>query len=186
MYNATFAPLAPVMHTSNNATQRIHEPKFQFSCSICHHCCQLSCFILPDDVIKWKHFPSYWPFVWGIHRWPVNSPHKGQWRGALVFSLISSWTNGWVNNRDAGDVRHHRAHYDVTVSIINARSFFPVHYLIMAPCLCHVYITSQKFSTHPNVYRKCKVRFVVYSSVFTDNNSYLCVTMMPGTAPVID
>ena len=31
-----------------------------------------------DDVIKWKHFPRYWPFVRGIHRWPVNSPHKGQ------------------------------------------------------------------------------------------------------------
>ena len=43
---------------------------------------------LHDDVIKWKHFPCYWPFVRGIHRWPVNSPHKGQWRGALMFSLI--------------------------------------------------------------------------------------------------
>ena len=31
-----------------------------------------------DDVIKWKHFPRYWPFVGGIHRSPVNSPHKGQ------------------------------------------------------------------------------------------------------------
>ena len=31
-----------------------------------------------DDVIKWKHFPCYWPFVQGIHRSPVNSPHKGQ------------------------------------------------------------------------------------------------------------
>ena len=41
-----------------------------------------------DDVIKWKHIPRYWPFVWRIHRWPVNSPHKGQWRGALIFSLI--------------------------------------------------------------------------------------------------
>ena len=40
-----------------------------------------------DDVIKWKHFPCYWPFVPGIHRWSVNSPHKGQWHGALVFSL---------------------------------------------------------------------------------------------------
>ena len=38
-----------------------------------------------DDVIKWKHFLRYWPFVWGIHRSPVNSPHKGQWRGALMF-----------------------------------------------------------------------------------------------------
>ena len=41
-----------------------------------------------DDVIIWKHFPRYWPFVRGIHRQPVNSPHKGQWRGALMFSLI--------------------------------------------------------------------------------------------------
>ena len=41
-----------------------------------------------DGVTKWKHFPRYWPFVWGIHRTPVNSPHKGQWHGALVFSLI--------------------------------------------------------------------------------------------------
>ena len=41
-----------------------------------------------DDVIKWKHFPRYWPFLRWIHRSPVNSQHKGQWRGALMFSLI--------------------------------------------------------------------------------------------------
>ena len=41
-----------------------------------------------DDVIKWKHFQRYWPFVRGIHRSPVNSPHKGQWRGVLMFVLI--------------------------------------------------------------------------------------------------
>ena len=54
-----------------------------------------------DDGIKWKHFLCYWPFVWGIHRSPVNSPHKGQWRGTLMFSLICAWTKGWVNNREA-------------------------------------------------------------------------------------
>ena len=66
-----------------------------------------------DDVIKWKHFPRYWPF----HRSPVNSPHKGLWRGALMFSLTFAWIYGWVNNREAGDLRCHRAraHYDVTV-----------------------------------------------------------------------
>ena len=68
-----------------------------------------------DDVIKWKHFPCYWPFVRGIHRSPVNSPHKGQWRGALMFSLIYARINGWVNNREAGDLRHHRTHHDVIV-----------------------------------------------------------------------
>ena len=51
----------------------------------------------------------------GIHRSPVNSPHTDQWRGALMFSLICAWTGSWVNNQDAGDLRRHRAHYDVTV-----------------------------------------------------------------------
>ena len=68
-----------------------------------------------DNVIKWKHFPGYWPFVRGIHRSPAHSPHKGQWRGALIFSLICVWINDWVNNREAGDLRRYRAHYDVTV-----------------------------------------------------------------------
>ena len=68
-----------------------------------------------DDVIKWKHFPRHWPFVRGIHRSPLNSPHKGQWRGALMFSLICPWIIGWVNNRETGDFRRHCAHYDVTV-----------------------------------------------------------------------
>ena len=70
-----------------------------------------------DDVIKWKQFPRYWLFVRGIHRSPVNSSHKGQWRGALMFSLICVWINGWVNNRGAGDLRRYRAHYDVTVML---------------------------------------------------------------------
>ena len=48
-----------------------------------------------DDVIKWKRFPRNWSFVRGIHRSPVNSPHKGQWRGALMFSLICVWINDW-------------------------------------------------------------------------------------------
>ena len=50
--------------------------------------------------------------------WPVNSPHKGQWRRALMFSKICAWINGWVNNRDAGDLRRHRARYDVIVMIL--------------------------------------------------------------------
>ena len=70
-----------------------------------------------DDVIKGKHSPRYWHFVWGIHRSPVNSPHKGQWRGALMFSLICAWINSWVNNREAGDLRRHRSHYDVIVML---------------------------------------------------------------------
>ena len=51
----------------------------------------------------------------GIHRSPVNSSHKGQWHKPLVFSLICACTNSWANDRDAGDLRYHRAHHDVTV-----------------------------------------------------------------------
>ena len=72
-------------------------------------------FTIHDDVIKWRHFPRYWPFVQGIHRPPVNSPHKGQWRGCLVFPLICSWIHGCANIREAGDSRRHHDHYDVTV-----------------------------------------------------------------------
>ena len=68
-----------------------------------------------DDVIKRKHFPRYWPFVRWIHRPPVNSPHKGQWRGAFMFSMICAWINGWVYNGEDCDLRRHRAHYVVTV-----------------------------------------------------------------------
>ena len=68
-----------------------------------------------DDVIK--HFPRYWHFVRGIHRSPVNSPHKCQWRGALMFSLIWASTNGWANNGDVGNFGRHRTHYGVTVIV---------------------------------------------------------------------
>ena len=45
----------------------------------------------------------------------IPPPHKGQWRGASMFSLMCIWINGWENNRDAGDFRRYRAHYDVIV-----------------------------------------------------------------------
>ena len=64
---------------------------------------------------QWKHCQPYWPFVRWITRSPVNSPHKGQWRGALMFLWTAPWINGWVNNREAGDLRCYRAHFDVIV-----------------------------------------------------------------------
>ena len=72
-----------------------------------------------DDVIKWKYFTRHWPFVMGIHRSPVNSLHKGQWRRVLMFSLICAWVNGLLNNHEAGDLRRHRADCDVTVMTRN-------------------------------------------------------------------
>ena len=87
-----------------------------------------------DDVIKWKHFPRYWSFVRGIHRLSVNSPHKGQWRGALMFSFICAWINGWVNNRKDGDLRRHRAHYDVIVMLYHQSIHNVIHNVITTIC----------------------------------------------------
>ena len=60
-------------------------------------------------------FPRYWPFVRGIHRSMVNSPHKGRWPGALIFSLIFGWLNSLINNGEAGDLRRYCGHHDVIV-----------------------------------------------------------------------
>ena len=87
-----------------------------------------------DDVIEWKHFPRYWPYVWGIHRSPVNSAHKCQWRGALVFSLICTWKNIWVNSREAGDLWRHRGHHDVVVM----QYVLSIHCCVMAYWSCNV------------------------------------------------
>ena len=74
-----------------------------------------------DDVIKWKKIPRYWSFVRGIHRSPVNSPNKGPWRDALMFSFIYARINSWINNRENGDLRRYHAHHDVIVIVITNR-----------------------------------------------------------------
>ena len=67
----------------------------------------------------WRHqmetFSALLALCAGNSPVPVNSPHKGQWRGALMFSFIYAWINDWVNNREAGDLRRQDGHYDVIV-----------------------------------------------------------------------
>ena len=67
----------------------------------------------------------------------VNSPHKDQWRRALVFSLICVWINGWVNNREASDLRCYRAHYDVTL-MCSVWSIFRWIHCGFSKTICHV------------------------------------------------
>ena len=73
----------------------------------------------------WYHqtetFSALLALLQGIHRWP----YIGQWRRALMFSLIYAWTNGWINNPYAGDLRRHRAHCDVIV-MINEKFFVAI------------------------------------------------------------
>ena len=74
---------------------------------------------------------------------PVNSPHKGQWRGALMFSLICIWINDWVNNREASDLRRYRAHYDVIVMTIGHHCVFscPSTCIFLQNVLGYQYVT---------------------------------------------
>ena len=90
----------------------ICQPGVRVSIRVWHRHCNLN---WHDDVIKWKHYPRHWTFLWGIQRSPMNSPHKGQWLGALMFSLICAWINIWVNNREADDLKSHGTYYDVIV-----------------------------------------------------------------------
>ena len=50
---------------------------------------------------------------------PVTSEFPSQRPVTRSFdvSLICAWTDDWVNNRNASDLRRHRAHYGVTVMI---------------------------------------------------------------------
>ena len=89
---------------------------------------------LHDDVIKWKHFPRYWPFVRGIHRRPVNSPHKGPVTRSFDVFFDLRPINAWVNNSKAGDLRRNHAHYDVTVMISKLKPF-------VTTVICHNTIT---------------------------------------------
>ena len=63
----------------------------------------------------WRHQMETFSAQLALCEFPVNSPHKGQWRGALMFSFICVWINDWVNNREAGDLRRYSGHYDVIV-----------------------------------------------------------------------
>ena len=108
-----------------------------------------------------KHFLRYWPFVRGIHRSPVNSPHKGQWRRALIFSLICVWINGRVNNGEAGDLRRHCSHYDVIVMMVTQITPVWCWFILVLWKLWYRYICKYMF-------------FVLYFSIFSpDIHKYI-------------
>ena len=93
----------------------------------------------------WRHqmetFSALLAICAGNSPVPGEFPHKGQWRGALMFSLICVWINGWVNNREAGDLRRYRTHYDVIVMEI------PYYIVKCAIHICTFAITETGMST---------------------------------------
>ena len=134
-----------------------------------------------DDVMKWKHFPRYWPFMRGIYRSSVNSPHKGQWRGALMFSLICVWINSWINNREAGDLRRHGDHYDVIVMITPYHKQVIVTLFVFIGWTCHMFGTASQITSNltlcSTVYSGFNQRKRQSSAPFYESNPPVtCVT----------
>ena len=95
--------------------------------------------VVADHIPWWRHqmetFSALLALCAGNSPVPVNSPHKGQWRGALMFSLMWAWINDWVNNREAGDLRRYRGHYDVSVMLIHRTRGCFVH---LESYICHL------------------------------------------------
>ena len=135
------------------------------------HTEQVDLLSLHDDVIKWKHFARYWLVVRGIHRSPVNSLHKGQRRGALMFSLICVWINSCVNNREAGDLRRYRAHYDVTMylGLHERQAYFIITKYTKPQILC-VSLCYQVLFEGCALYMFCKIYAEAYSLVILDGS----------------
>ena len=123
-------------------------------------------FMLHGAFIRWKHFLRYWPFVRGIHRW-----HKGQWHGALVFSLINAWTKCWENNRNAGDLTPSRSfwrHCNVFILIVFHDDMIRLCYMMTSSNgnifrvtgpLCGEFIGSGEFPAQRPVTRSLDVFF---------------------------
>ena len=106
-----------------------------------YHCSMLSamlnkffCFCGYHDS-WWRHqmetFSTLLAFCAGNSPAPDEFPHKGQWRGALMFCVICALINGWVNNREAGDFRRYHAHYDVIVMSYFLFGYLPTSYKIV-------------------------------------------------------
>ena len=114
-----------------------------------------------DDVIKWKLFPRYWPFVWIIHQSPVNSPQKGPVTRSFDVPLMLARANSWVKRRVAGGLRRHDSHCDVIVMIIRSGhglfSFsVPIPYLNQCWCFSNLTLRN-KYSVYIYFWSKVNI-----------------------------
>ena len=80
-----------------------------------------------------ESFPRHWHFVKALHRPTLDSPNKGPVALvlALMFSLMLDWRNGW-NIGVAGELRHHNAHYDVSVMGIGLSKMTRIRCLVIS------------------------------------------------------
>ena len=130
---------------------------------VVRECCVWYSWLLAFPLVSiyswWRHQMETFSALLGIcagnfHRSPVNSPHKGQWRGDLMFSLICVWINGWRNNREAGDLRRHPTHCDLIVMSALKRSQWRHYFSEYKSCTCSILVRitrSRLLSSHVTV-----------------------------------
>ena len=141
-----------------------------------------------EDVIQWRHFPRYWPFVRGIHQSPENSPHKCQWHGALMFSLICTWTNSWVHNQDTGDLWCHLAHYDIILMQISFKDMHLTWLSAKWEAFCSKdHLHSMAYNKHLGLYSLGRPFIICIGITITDLRclSDHCRSIMGIPTPVI-
>ena len=131
-----------------------HETDPRFDCALLGCGCVIDTYMMNwIHAPRWRHqieaFSALLAFARGIHRPPVNSPHKGQWRGASVFSLICAWINGWVNTREAGYLRRYRAYYDVTVMQTQQNAHCACNPMGCAALWCHMVTEASQITDNP-------------------------------------
>ena len=132
--------------------------------------CLIFCVLKDQDLVLhialgellpwWRHqretFSALLAICAGNSPVPGEFPHKDQWRGDLMFSLICVWINGSVNNREAGDLRHYRANYDVIVmTICSSKCLLPVRHQVITSNLRH---HDHSFNTFIKLTKKSKLR----------------------------
>ena len=123
LFEAVFTELSDdIMHHNNKVSNQLHmAPTWPFCTKFAIAWWRHQMETFSALLVTGNHLPWYWSSLLGKFLSPLDSPNKGQWRGALVFSLICAWINGRAYNRDADDLRCYRAHYDVTVMAGNCR-----------------------------------------------------------------
>ena len=155
----------------------------------------------------WRHqmetFSALLALCAGNSPVPVNSPHKGQWRGALVFSLICARINDWVNNREAGDLRRHRGHYDVSVMLnqqMTAHNWLPIP--LTEACwwlpahIMYIWKIDTKKGCNRGIHQPFRLWFILTTYSATSDNKVaitmttvyftVCVNALLGTAFLAD
>ena len=107
--------------------------------------------------------------------------HKGQWRGAFMFSFISVWINGWVNNRKAGDLRRNRDDYDVIVMFNSGIARRHIHFFTFCNVKCLSMLITNCLYIYINQTRNPDIQ-LIYTRFRADLNTSTTSAQMASDA----